>query len=247
MFVIYLYFVICFDSLVLPHCCMVLPVTQLVARNFFTHFFFLFPFQMGKADTATQKFKRKSKINETQQLSEESSGFQNSGASDFGPLLDTVPVNMEDSEGNTHTRLKKASPCSSDIVEDNLAFETPQSLRKSVLDDRLAANRLSQSSLFADSDIEIFQPSPSAQCENASETPLVPSLPEELEGLPHSEGVGLCQSDALALHLWKVWTDDSLLLIVFVSNKTTSALHAVNLVFEETEHFQVRNFVATVF
>ncbi|KAI1235113.1 hypothetical protein IHE44_0002745, partial [Lamprotornis superbus] len=193
---------------------------------------------MGKADTATQKFKRKSKINETQQLSEEASGLQNSAASDFGPLLDTVPINVEDSEGSMHTRLRKASP-SSDIVEDNLAFETPQSLRKSMLDDRLSANRLSQSSLFADSNIEIFQPSPSAQCESASETPLVPSLPEQLEELPHSEVVGLCQSDALALHLCKVWTDDSLLLIVFVSNKTTSALCAVNLVFEETEHFQI--------
>ncbi|RMB94391.1 hypothetical protein DUI87_29201 [Hirundo rustica rustica] len=194
---------------------------------------------MGKTDTATQKFKRKSKINETQQLSEEASDFQNSAASDFGPLLDTVPVNMEDSEGSTHRRLRKASPCSSDIVEDNLAFETSQSLRKSVLDERLSANRLSQPSLFADSNIEIFQPSPSAQSESASETPLVPSLPEELEGLPHSEGVGLCQSDALALHLCKVWTDDSLLLVVFVSNKTTSALGAVNLVFEESEHFQI--------
>ncbi|KAF2977770.1 hypothetical protein EK904_007738, partial [Melospiza melodia maxima] len=194
---------------------------------------------MGKADTATQKFKRKSKVTETQQLNEEASDFQASAASDFDPLLDTVPVNVEDSEGSLHTRLRKASPSSSDTVEDNLAFETPQSLRKSVLDDRISANRLSQSSLFADGNIEIFQPSSSAQCESASETPLVPSLPEELEELPHSEVVGLCQSDALALHLCKVWTDDSLLLIVFVSNKTTSALHAVNLVFEETEHFQI--------
>lgn len=201
---------------------------------------------MGRADTATQKFKRKSKINETQQ-SEEASDFQNSAASDFGPLLDTVPTNMEDCEGSTHTRLRKASPCSSDIVEDNLAFETPQSLRKAVLDDRLSANRLSQSSLFAGSNIEILQSSPSAPCESARETPLVPSLPEELEELPHSEVVGLCQSDALALHLCKVWTGDSLLLIVFVSNKTTSALAAVNLVFEETEHFQVRNFVSIAF
>uniref|UniRef100_A0A8D2MLR9 AP-4 complex subunit epsilon n=1 Tax=Zonotrichia albicollis TaxID=44394 RepID=A0A8D2MLR9_ZONAL len=195
---------------------------------------------MGKADTATQKFKRKSKITETQQLSEEASDFQNSAASNFDPLLDTVPDNVEDSEGSVHTGLRKGSPSSSDTVEDNLAFETPQSLRKSVLDDRISANRLSQSSLFADSNIEIFQPSSSAQCESASETPLVPSLPEELEELPHSEVVGLCQSDALALHLCKVWTDDSLLLIVFVSNKTTAALHAVNLILESaTSHFPV--------
>ncbi|XP_075016164.1 AP-4 complex subunit epsilon-1 isoform X2 [Calonectris borealis] len=193
---------------------------------------------MGKADTATQKFKRKSKINETQN-SEEDSDFQNSGASDFGPLLDTVPINMEDCEGNIHTRLRKASLCSSDIVEDNLVFETSQSLKKSGLDDRLSDSMLSQSSLFADSNIEIFQPSPSAQCESASKPPLVPSLPEELEELNHSGVVELCQSDALALHLCKVWTDDSLLLTVFVSNKTASALNAVNLVFEEAEHFQI--------
>ncbi|XP_029871823.1 AP-4 complex subunit epsilon-1 isoform X3 [Aquila chrysaetos chrysaetos] len=193
---------------------------------------------MGKADTATQKFKRKSKINETQS-SEEASDFQNSAASDFGPLLDTVPINMEDCEGDIRTRLRKASLCSSDIVEDNLAFETPQSLKKSGLDDRLPDSRLSQSSLFADSNIEIFQPSQNAQCESASKTPLVPCLSEELEELTHSEVVELCQSDALALYLCKVWTDDSLLLVVFVSNKTTSALNAVNLVFEEAEHFQI--------
>lgn len=226
---------------------MLLTVTQLVARNFLTTLFFLlFPFQMGKADTATQKFKRKSKINETQS-SEEASDFQNSAASDFGPLLGTVPINMEDCEENIRTRLRKASLCSSDIVEDNLAFETPQSLKKSGLDDRLPDSRLSESSLFADSNIEIFQPSRNAQCESASKTPLVPCLSEELEELTHSEVVELCQSDALALYLCKVWTDDSLLLIVFVSNKTTSALNAVNLVFEEAEHFQVRNFVSIIF
>ncbi|XP_062484511.1 AP-4 complex subunit epsilon-1 isoform X2 [Pezoporus occidentalis] len=193
---------------------------------------------MGKAETATQKFRRRLKINEIQH-SEEASDFQNSAASDFGPLLDTGPINMEDSEGSLHTRLRKASLSSSDIVEDNLVFEMPQSLRKSGLDERLSDNRLSQSSLFADSNIEIFQPSPSAQCESASKTPSIPSLPEELEELTHSEVVELCQSDALALYLCKVWTDDSLLLIVFVSNKTTAVLNAVNLVFEEAEHFQI--------
>uniref|UniRef100_A0A8B9J2S4 Adaptor related protein complex 4 subunit epsilon 1 n=2 Tax=Amazona TaxID=12929 RepID=A0A8B9J2S4_9PSIT len=196
---------------------------------------------MGKAETATQKFKRKSKINEIQR-NEEMSDFQNSAASDFGPLLDTGPINVEDSEGSLHTRLRKASLSSSDIVEDNLAFEMPQSLRKPGLDERLSDNRLSQSSLFADSNIEIFQPSPSAHCESASKTPFVPSLPEELEELTHSEVVELCQSDALALYLCKVWTDDSLLLTLFVSNKTIAVLNAVNLVFEEAEHFQVRTF-----
>ncbi|XP_030313260.1 AP-4 complex subunit epsilon-1 [Calypte anna] len=193
---------------------------------------------MGKSDTATQKFKRKSKINETQN-SEEISDFQSSAALDFDPLLGTAPLNVEDCEENLHTMLRKASLSSSDLVEDTLAFETPQSEKKCGLDDRLPDSRLSQSSLFTDGNIEILQPSPSAQCEGASKTPLVPALPEELELHTHSEVMELCQNDALVLHLCKVWTNDSLLLIVFVSNKTTSALNAVNLVFEEAEHFQI--------
>ncbi|XP_009895537.2 AP-4 complex subunit epsilon-1 [Dryobates pubescens] len=192
---------------------------------------------MGKADTATQKFKRKSKISATQS-SEDVTDFQNSAASDFGPLLDTVPINMEGCEGSINTKLRKASLCSSDIVEDNTAFETSQSLKTSGLDDGLLDSRMSQSSLF-DGNIEIFQPSPSSHCESASKIPLVLCLPEELEGLAHSEVVELCQSEDLALYFCKVWTDDSLLLTVFVSNKTTSAFNTVNLVFEETEHFQV--------
>lgn len=196
-------------------------------------------------DVATQKFKRKSKINETQ-TSEEASDIQNSAASTFGPLLDTVPVNKEDCDGNKHTRLRKPSLCSSDTVEDKLAFETPQSLKKPELDDRLSDSRLSPLSLFADSNIEIFQPSPSALCESANKTLSVPSLPKELEELPHSEVVELCQSDALALYLCKVWKDDSLLLAVFASNKKSSALNTVNLVFEQAEHFQVRNLVSII-
>ncbi|XP_064373425.1 AP-4 complex subunit epsilon-1 isoform X2 [Dromaius novaehollandiae] len=193
---------------------------------------------MGKADMAVQKFKRKSKINETQNT-EETPDIQNSAALALGPLLDTLPSNKEGHEGNEHTRLRKASLDSSDTTEDNLAFEKPQSLKKPGLDNRLLDSRLSSSSLFADSNIEIFHPSPSAQCESASKTLLAPSLPGELAELPHSEVVELCQSDDLALHLCKVWTDDSLLLTMFVSNKNTSALNDVNLVFEKAEHFQI--------
>nr|XP_021153561.1 AP-4 complex subunit epsilon-1 isoform X2 [Columba livia]XP_021153562.1 AP-4 complex subunit epsilon-1 isoform X2 [Columba livia] len=193
---------------------------------------------MGKMDTATQKFKRKSKITEAQN-SEEVSDFRNSAALDFGPLLDTVPVSVEDYEGSIHTRLREASQCSSGIVEDNLGSETPQSLKTSGPDDRLSDSRPSQSSLFADSNIDIFQPSPGARCEGAGQTRLGPSLPAELEALARSAVLALAQSDALALYSCKLWTDDSLLLAVFLSNKTTSALRAVNLVFEEAEHFQI--------
>ncbi|XP_019474993.1 AP-4 complex subunit epsilon-1 isoform X2 [Meleagris gallopavo] len=188
---------------------------------------------MGKVDLSTQKFKRKSKIDEAQS-NEEALDMQNRAASDFGPLLDTVPVTKEVCDGDKHTMLRKPSLCSADTVE-----ETLQSVKKHGLDDKLSDSRLSPLSLFADSNIEILQPSPSSQCENANKTVLLPSLAEELEEFPHSEVAELCQSDALALYLYKVWKDDSLLLVVFVSNKNTSALKAVNVVFEKEEHFQI--------
>ncbi|OXB79953.1 UNVERIFIED_CONTAM: hypothetical protein H355_009768 [Colinus virginianus] len=188
---------------------------------------------MGKVDLSTQKFKRKSKVDEVQS-NEETSDVQNSAASDFGPLLDTVPIAKEDCDGDKHTTLRKPSVCSSDTVEGTL-----ESLKKPGLDDRRSDSRLSPLSLFADSNIEILQPSPSSQRENANKTVVLPSLAEELEELPHSEVVELCQSDALALYLCKVWKDDSLLLVVFVSNKSTSALNAVNLMFEKEQHFQI--------
>lgn len=191
---------------------------------------------MGKVDLSTQKFKRKSKIDETQS-NEEALDMQNRAVSDFGPLLDTVPVTKEECDGDKRTTLRKPSLCSSDTVE-----ETLQSVKQHGLDDKLSDSRLSPLSLFADSNIEILQPSQSSQCENANKTVLLPSLAEELEELPHSEVAELCQSDALALYLCKVWKADSLLLVVFVSNKNTSALKAVNVVFEKEEHFQVRNF-----
>uniref|UniRef100_A0A8C3LH01 AP-4 complex subunit epsilon n=1 Tax=Chrysolophus pictus TaxID=9089 RepID=A0A8C3LH01_CHRPC len=181
---------------------------------------------MGKVDLSTQKFKRKSKIDEAQN-NEEALDMQNRAPSDFGPLLDTVPVTTEDCDGDKHTALRKPSLCSSDTVE-----ETLQSIKKHGLDDKLSDSRLSPLSLFADSNIEILQPSPSSQCENANKTVLLPSLAEELEELPHSEVAELCQSDALALYLCKVWKNDSLLLVVFVSNKNTSALKAVNVILE---------------
>ncbi|KAM8804405.1 AP-4 complex subunit epsilon-1 [Eudromia elegans] len=194
---------------------------------------------MGKADLATQKFKRKSKMNETQNT-EETPDIQTSAALALGPLLDTLPSNKEGSEDVEHARLGEASLCSSDthLASDDLASGKPQYL-KDGLNNKLLDSRLSSSSLFADSNMEVFHPLPNAECESASKILLGPSLPGELAELPHSEVVELCQSGDLALHSCKVWTDDSLLLTMFVSNKSTSALNAVNLVFEKAEHFQI--------
>ncbi|XP_038274787.1 AP-4 complex subunit epsilon-1 isoform X3 [Dermochelys coriacea] len=193
---------------------------------------------MGKADTTPQKFKKKSKISETQN-SKETSSFQNIATLPFSPLPDTAPNNKENFQGNEHLGLRKVSLSSSEVLEASVSFDTSQSLTEAVLDEKLSNCRLSASSLFADSNIEVFQPSQSVPDIVANKAPLSLCLPGELADHPHSEIVELCSSDILTMYSCKVWTDDRLLLILFIANKSISPLKTVTLVFESAEHFKI--------
>ncbi|XP_034639073.1 AP-4 complex subunit epsilon-1 isoform X1 [Trachemys scripta elegans] len=193
---------------------------------------------MGRADIITQKFKKKSKISETQN-SEEASSFQNIATLPFSSLPDTAPNNKENFQGNEHLGLRKISLSSSEVLEASVSFETSQSVTEVGLDEQLSNCRLSTSSLFADSNIEVFQPPQNVTDIVANKAPLSLCLPEELAGHPHSEIVELCSSDILTVYWCKVWTDDCSLLVLFVANNSTSPLKTVNLVFESAEHFKI--------
>lgn len=194
---------------------------------------------MGKADTTTQKFKRKSKISETQN-SEEAPSIQHDATLSFRPLPEAQSNDNENIQSTEHVRLRKSSLSSSEVLEASISFKRPQSLTEARLDAKLPDYRLSPSSLFADNNIEVFQPSQVIPSVVASKASLIPSLSEELANNPHSEAVELCSCDTLAVNLCKVWTDDCLLLVLFVANRSSSALKNVNLVFENSEHFKVR-------
>ncbi|XP_025052861.1 AP-4 complex subunit epsilon-1 isoform X1 [Alligator sinensis] len=193
---------------------------------------------MGKADTTTQKFKRKSKISETQN-SEEAPSIQYDATLSFRPLPEAQSNDNENIQSTEHVRLRKSSLSSSEVLEASVSFKRPQSLTEAGLDAKLPDCRLSPSSLFADNNIEVFQPSQVIPSVVASKASLIPSLSEELANNPHSEAVELCSCDTLAVNLCKVWTDDCLLLVLFVANRSSSALKNVNLVFENSEHFKI--------
>uniref|UniRef100_A0A8C8VP45 AP-4 complex subunit epsilon n=1 Tax=Pelusios castaneus TaxID=367368 RepID=A0A8C8VP45_9SAUR len=193
---------------------------------------------MGKADTTTQKFKRKSKIIETQ-TNEEASSVQNIAALSFSSLPDTTPNSKENFEGNEYLGLREVSLSSSEVLEASASFGRSQSLTEAGLDEKFSNCQLSTSSLFADSNIEDFQPSQSVPNTIASEATWSPCLPEELAELPHSEIVELCSSDILTVYSCKVWTDDCSLLVLFVANESTLPLKTVNIVFETAEHFKI--------
>ncbi|KAM9124659.1 AP-4 complex subunit epsilon-1 isoform 2-T2 [Pangshura tecta] len=193
---------------------------------------------MGRADTITQKLKKKSKISETHN-SEEASSFQNTATLPFSPLPNTAPNNEENFQGNEHLGLRKISLSSSEVLEASVSFDTSQSLTEAGLDEKLSNCRLSTSSLFADSSIEVFQLPQNVPDIVASKASFSLCLPEELAGHPHSEIIELCSRDILTVYSCKVWTDDCSLLVLFVANKSTSPLKTVNLVFESTEHFKI--------
>uniref|UniRef100_A0A8D0HC64 AP-4 complex subunit epsilon-1 C-terminal domain-containing protein n=1 Tax=Sphenodon punctatus TaxID=8508 RepID=A0A8D0HC64_SPHPU len=191
---------------------------------------------MGKGDIITQKFKRKSKISEAK--NSEASNIQNIASSSFSPLPEALSNNKENVHDNGHKGLRRDSLSTSDYLEASVSFDRSYSPEVGE-DEKITDPRLSPVSLFADSNIEVFQPSQPVQSAFANKPPLTPHLPEDLAEHPHSEMVQLCSSDSLTVYSCKVWKDDCLLLFLPVANTITSALYTVNLEFEHTEDFKI--------
>ncbi|XP_066492223.1 AP-4 complex subunit epsilon-1 [Tiliqua scincoides] len=193
---------------------------------------------MGKGDSTTQKFKRKSKIGEVQN-SKESSSSQSTASSFLSPFSDALPKNKELFQNNGHLRLRKTSLTSPETLESKVVFDRSHSLPEAGLNEKLLGLRFSPPALCVDGNMDVFQPSPSSQSVVNKQLSLMPALPEELARHPHSEILELCGDASLVLYSCKVWKDDCVLLCLFLANKTTSVLKAVNLEFERTEHFTI--------
>nr|XP_056721850.1 AP-4 complex subunit epsilon-1 [Euleptes europaea] len=193
---------------------------------------------MGKGDPTAQKFKRKPKMGEAPN-SEESFSVQSRACPDLTPLPDALSRNRKPFQKNGHLRFRKASLNSSEAPESKAALDRSHSLPEAGLGEKLQGRRFSPSSLFADGDLEIFQPSPSALPVVKRPLSLTPCVPEEVARCPHSEALELCGDETLVLYVCKVWKEDSLVLFIFLANKSTSTLKAVKLEFEHSKHFKI--------
>uniref|UniRef100_A0A803SV57 AP-4 complex subunit epsilon n=1 Tax=Anolis carolinensis TaxID=28377 RepID=A0A803SV57_ANOCA len=186
---------------------------------------------MGKGDTVTQKFTRKSKTSEAK---------ANEGpSSTISPLADTLSKNKESFQNNGHHGFRKASLSSVETPGSKAVPVRSHSLQEGGLNDRLLDHRLSQSSLFADCNMEIFPPPSSAETVVCKQHSLMPYLPEEAAKYPHSEMIQLCSDETLVLYFCKVWQDDCVLLFLFLANKSSNVLRDASLELEHTEHLKM--------
>lgn len=184
------------------------------------------------------KFKRKSKTGDSQN-SEESCRTKSTASPTLSPSPDALSRNKTPFQNNGHLRLRKASLNSSEAPESKVVLDRSHSLPEDGLGEKLLGRRFSPSSLFADGNMEIFQPSPNAQPVIRKKLSLTPYLPEEVAKYPHSEISELCGNETVVLYLCKIWKEDSFVLFVFLANKSPSVLKAVKLEFEHSEHFKV--------
>ncbi|XP_060116159.1 AP-4 complex subunit epsilon-1 [Heteronotia binoei] len=193
---------------------------------------------MGKGDSTAQKFKRKSKTGESQN-SEESFSIKSTASLPLSLSPNALSRNKKPFQNNGHLRLRKASLNSCEAPESKAVLDRSHSLPEAELGEKLLDCRVSPSSLFADGNLEIFQPSPNAQPVVKRQLSLTPYLPEEVAKYPHSEISELCGNETVMLYLCKIWKVDSFILFVFLANKSLSALKAGKLEFENSKHFKI--------
>ncbi|XP_054858863.1 AP-4 complex subunit epsilon-1 [Eublepharis macularius] len=194
---------------------------------------------MGKGSSTGQKFKRKPKTSEAQN-SEEAFSLQSTASPPLSPLPNALSGNKQPFQNNGHRRLRKASLSSTEAPESKVVLDRSNSLPEAGLNEKLLSRRFSPSSLFADGNMDIFQPSPNTQQPVVKkQLSLTPYLPEDVAKYPHSEILELCGNETLVLHSCKVWKEDSFMLYTFLANKSTSTLKVVTLEFEHSTRFKI--------
>lgn len=136
--------------------------------------------------------------------------------------------NLQDREDK---ELKKFT-LSSELLDSESLTELP-------LAEKLSNCRLSTPSLFADNNMEVFHPPPSAAASVANEISLA-SLLEETTEHTHSDLMEVCNDETISVSSYKIWRDDCLLMVWLVSNNSGSELKSTNLEIAPAENFKVR-------
>uniref|UniRef100_A0A7N4P315 AP-4 complex subunit epsilon n=1 Tax=Sarcophilus harrisii TaxID=9305 RepID=A0A7N4P315_SARHA len=191
---------------------------------------------LGKTDTVSHKFRRKSKINDTK--NREVTSTHNINCSSFSPLSN-APYEDNDHLNSFQDKedigLKKCS-LGSEFLESGLKSE---SLTELHLVENFSACSLSPPSLFEDNSMEIFHPPHPTLSSFANEISLTSSLLEELNEHVHSDLVELCNNEMLKVSSCKIWKDDCLLLVWLIVNKSSLELKNMNLEITSTENFKI--------
>uniref|UniRef100_A0A4W3JW95 AP-4 complex subunit epsilon n=1 Tax=Callorhinchus milii TaxID=7868 RepID=A0A4W3JW95_CALMI len=179
---------------------------------------------MGKLQNPTQKFQRKSKMTEGQNNQGKKPGLTSHSPVlnllDNGVLENCVPFQENKAESLRKGRLASGEhPLESKPWvprKDSAAVEAVPS-----------ASEDSSSGLFADGNIEILQP---RSAELSVLTPEAASglaavdLPVEISEHAHSKLCHVCANETVAVFSCRVWKEDCLLTLLFLTNHSSSVL-----------------------
>uniref|UniRef100_A0A2K6R0C7 AP-4 complex subunit epsilon n=1 Tax=Rhinopithecus roxellana TaxID=61622 RepID=A0A2K6R0C7_RHIRO len=187
---------------------------------------------LGKADTVSHKFRRKSKIKEAK--SGEASSTHNMTCSSFSSLSnvayeDDYYLNTLHDRGDKEL---KTFSLNSELLDSESLTELP-------LVEKFSNCSLSTPSLFADNSMEIFHPPQSIAASVAKESSLASSFLEETTEYIHSNAMEVCNNETISVSSYKIWKDDCLLMVWSVTNKSGLELKSANLEIFPAENFKV--------
>lgn len=182
--------------------------------------------QLGKADTVSHKFKRKSKDKETKAEETTCPSFSSLSSVTYEDYYLDNLQDRGDKELNKFT-------LSSELLDSESLTELP-------LVEKLSNCRLSKPSLFADNNMEVFHPPQFAATSVGNEISLASSLLEGTAEHMHSDLIDVCNNENMSVSSYKIWKDDCLLMVWSVSNKSSSELKSANLEIAPAENFKVR-------
>ncbi|XP_058150182.1 AP-4 complex subunit epsilon-1 [Dasypus novemcinctus] len=186
---------------------------------------------LGKADTVSQKFRKKSKVKE---IKSGETSIHNMACSSFSSLSNATyeeDYYLDALQDRGDKELKKFS-LSSELLDSESLTELP-------LVEKLSNCSLSVPSLFADNNMEIFHPSQSTEASVAGEISLVSSLLEESSEHLHSDLKEVYNNETISVSSYKIWKDDCLLIVWSVVNKSGSELKNANLEIAPAENFKI--------
>ncbi|KAB1278174.1 AP-4 complex subunit epsilon-1 [Camelus dromedarius] len=188
---------------------------------------------LGKVDTVSHKFRRKSKVKETK--SGETTSTHNMTCSSFSSSSNMAyeeDYYLDNFQDRGDKELKKIS-LNSELLDSESLSELP-------LVEKLSNCRLSAPSLFADN-MEVFHPPQSTAASVASEISLTSSLLEETTEHMHSDPTEVCNNETISVSSYKIWKDDCLLMVWSLSNKSGLELKNANLEIAPVEYFKLQD------
>ncbi|KAM9090436.1 AP-4 complex subunit epsilon-1 isoform 3-T4 [Megaptera novaeangliae] len=187
---------------------------------------------LGKADTLSHKFRRKSKAKETK--SGQTTTAQNMTRSSFSSSSNVTyeeDYYLDNLQDRGDKEVKKFS-LNSELLDSESLTELP-------LVEKISNCRLSTPSLFADNNMEVFHPPQSTAASLANEISLASSLLEETTEHMHSDLMEVCNNETISVSSYKIWKDECLLMVWSVFNKSASELKSANLEIAPAENFKI--------